>query len=50
MVFTDPGLSYADLPTHVGDAVQTQCFKTKVILNGLKKTGDLRFSYDVMFW
>jgi hypothetical protein len=36
-----PGLSNINLHTLVGDAVYARCFQAKVILDGMKKIGNL---------
>jgi hypothetical protein len=47
-----PSLTNIDLTTFTGDAVDTSCFQAKVILDGLKETGDLprweTYSFYVM--
>jgi hypothetical protein len=60
VVLFDPGLngmsylSNVDLPTLAGDAVNTQCFHAKVIIDGLKETGDPprweAYSFYVISW
>jgi hypothetical protein len=41
-VILDPGLSGTlDLSTFTGDDVNARCFQAKIILGGLKETGDL---------
>jgi hypothetical protein len=47
-----PSLSTVDLTTLAGDAVDVSCFQAKIILDGLKETGDFprgeAYSFDIV--